>query len=101
MGTNRKQVGKQAVWAAFVDQIHAVIPHASSWWGEEDGFRELRLKRRDDGSTLAIAKGYGPDGGEVVCFGSGYGVVGALMAIDAAIQGGAWRVDKPWSDKGK
>lgn len=96
MGTNTKGKGKAEEWAKLVDQIHAIVPHVSSWWQDEDSFRELRLKMRPDGTTLAIAKGWGPDGGEVVCFGAGYGVVGAIMSIDASIQGGKWKFDKPW-----
>lgn len=97
MATTSK--GKRPVdrWVQLADSVRAQVPHLGAWLDEEEEFAELRLKRRDDGTTLAIAKGYGPDGGPIVCFGSGYGVWGALMAIDATIQGGRWRVDKPWS----
>lgn len=88
-------------WAELGDEIHQRLPHLYAWLVDEDDFAELRLKARPDGTTLAIAKGYGTDGGPVVCFGSGYGAVGALMAIDATIQGGRWREDKPWSGNKK
>lgn len=83
-------------WLENCAQMKGAFPHASAWWTQEDEFRELRFKARDDGTTLAIAKGFDSGGGETVCFGSGYGLVGAMMAVDAAIQGGNWRVDKPW-----
>lgn len=82
--------------AELGEAVRLRLPHFASWYVDEESFGELRLKARDDGTTLAIAKGYGPDGGAVVCFGSGYGLIGALIAIDATIQGGRWRVDKPW-----
>lgn len=97
---SRKQNGS-ALFLAFVDGFHTAVPHLSSWMGDEDQFIELRIKLKDDGSCLAVAKGYGPDGGKLVCFGVGYGVLGACFAIDRTIQGGNWRVDKPWPGKGK
>lgn len=86
-------------WVRLVDDLRRHLPHGASWWADEESFSELRLKAKADGTILAIAKGYGSDGGPVVCFGSGYGLEGALMALDASIQGGNWRFDKPWSGK--
>lgn len=86
----------QTRWIVNCDAVAGLFPHVSGWFTDEDSFRELRFKARDDGTTLAIAKGYDSDGSPVVCFGSGYGLVGAFMAIDAAMQGGNWKVDKPW-----
>lgn len=88
-------------WLELVDVLGEHIPHVASWWSGVDDFEELRLKARPDGTTLAIAKGYDSSGGPVVCFGSGYGVEGALMALNASLQGGNWRVDKPWNDSGE
>ena len=94
----RKRKGKTPSdrWGELQDGHRDLIPHVSAWWDDTSSFREVRIKARDDGTHLAIAKGYGPDGGEVVCFGSGYGVEGALMALDSSLQGGNWKVDKPW-----
>lgn len=99
----KKSSGNRALerWTEFSDELHRRVPHLSAWYGEEESFSELRIKAKADGTMLAIAKGFGPDGGPVVCFGSGYGLVACLMAIDATIQGGHWRVDKPWPNKGK
>lgn len=92
---------KVTVWAEFEESIGERVPHLSAWLNDVDSFNELRLKARDDGTTLAIAKGYGEDGGPLVCFGVGYGVAATLMAIDATMQGGRWRVDVPWDGKRK
>lgn len=101
MATKRKRNGPVDRWAAFDSVLKGELPHLHAWYTEEEEFSELRIKARPDGTCLAIAKGYGSDGGPVVCFGVGYGVVAALMAIDATIHGGNWKFDKPWSPNGK
>lgn len=85
---------------AIASGLKEQLPHLFAVLDNEQDFIELRVKARDDGSTLAILKRYDAEGGPVVCFGNGYGCVGALMAIDATIQGGSWRVDKPWDPGG-
>lgn len=72
------------------------FPHLLAVLLEEREFIELRVKARDDGTTLSIVKKYGPDGKPIVCFGVGYGVVGSLLGIDASINAGAWKNDRPW-----
>jgi hypothetical protein len=97
---NKKRT--QAERYAWVhDKLQEMVPHVFSFLMDEDDFVELRIKKQADGSCLAIAKGYDSDGSPVVCFGGGYGYVGALMAIDATIQGGNWRADKPWNPSKK
>lgn len=83
-------------WAAVDGYLRLNFPHAASWWSDSNSFSELRVKSRDDGTVLAIAKGFGDDGAPVVCFGVGYDLVTAIMAIDATIQGGRWKKDTPW-----
>lgn len=88
-------------WLTLVSQFQLNFPHIASYLFEEEEFRELRIKVMSDGVRLAIAKRFGSDGGPEVCFGSGYDPMLALMALDAAIQGGNWRFDKPWQGKDK
>lgn len=76
------------------------FPHLFAWCLDPNDFIELRFKARSDGTILAVAKGYDPAGAPVVAFGSGYDVVLALMAIDASINGGNWRRDKPYDPSG-
>lgn len=95
----RKKKRGAVLWAQLEDQLRAAMPHLVSFWLEEEDFREVRFKLKVDGTVLAIAKGYDSDGGEVICFGSGYGVVGSMLALDRSLQGGNWRVDKPWDGK--
>lgn len=92
---------KQAQWSRFHGKVKGEIPTVVGWFDDRDDFRELRLKARDDGTILAVAKGYDSNGGMVVSFGVGYDVVTSLMALDGVIQSGAWRVDKPWPANGK
>ena len=96
MSSKTKKDTKQKRWLRIVDMVGDELPNLASWLGEEEEFIELRIKAREDGSTLAIAKGYSGTGMPVVCFGVAYGPYLALMAIDASIQGGNWREDKPW-----
>lgn len=83
-------------WEALEKSLRDNVPSLFGELSNEGSFVELRVKARNDGTTLTILKVDGPDGGPLVCFGSGYGAAGALMAIDATIQGGRWRADKPW-----
>lgn len=101
MATNRKKGHQADRWLGIDNALKAGVPQVRSALADEDDFRELRLKLRDDRTTLAILKAYGSDGGPVVCFGSGYGVVGALMALNASIAVGAWKTDKPWKPSKK
>lgn len=96
MSKKSKQTRQVDRWMTLTEKMRVDYPHIASWLEDEHSFRELRLKARDDETTIAVAKAYGADGGPVVCFGVGYGPILALMALDAAIQGGNWRVDKPW-----
>lgn len=100
MGKNTRTGSKAAAWQSLVSYLSESVPHVVSWWDDTDSFREIRIKVMPDGTTLAIGKGYGPDGGETVCFGVGYGVAAAILAIDSTIQGGNWRLDKPWTKDG-
>ena len=86
-------------WADLSTLIKGELPHFMAWCSDIEGFAEFRLKARDDGTILAIAKGYSSDGGPVVCFGVGYDVVASIIAIDATINGNFWRVDHPWEPK--
>lgn len=85
-------------WVELDKKLSTEIPHLTAWWLAIESFVELRLKARDDGTVLAIAKGFSSDGGPVVCFGVGYDCVLALMSIDQSIAGDNWKFDKPWQE---
>ena len=76
------------------EEVKAALPQLSALFNDEDQFRGLSIKARDDGSMLGIAKSYLSDGTPSVCFGVGYGLVATLMAVDATIAAGHWKVDK-------
>jgi hypothetical protein len=84
-------------WAELHLALETYIPQVTSILGDERDFLSLHMKSRDDATTLAVLKRYGSDGAPVVCFGSGYGVAGALMGLEGSVAGGNWRPDKPWS----
>lgn len=96
-----KRVSGVQKWAAIDDALRGVLPHLASVLADEDDFLGMHIKPRGDGTTLAVVKRYNGDGTPMVCFGSGYGVAGCLMAADSAIQGDNWRIDKPWSPSSK
>ena len=91
MSTGKNEVER---FLAVDEAIRKVLPHFHAWSGDEESFRRFQIKARDDGTFLAVASGYGADGTPMVCFGQGYGVIGALYGLDRAIQGDNWRVDK-------
>lgn len=101
MAVSKKKNTKRVQWDRFHDKLREEIPSVVAFWDSYEEFREVRFKTRNDGTILAVAKGYSADGGLVVCFATGYDVVTALMALDGSIQAGAWREDKPWSSNGK
>lgn len=86
-------------WSELETWFQTKLPHLGAVLANEEDFIELRIKMRFDGTTLGILKRYDSNGGPVVCFGTGYGVVLCLLALDATVQGGNWRVDKPWKPK--
>lgn len=99
-----KRVSKltpQEVWVELGEQLRRMVPHLYSVLSDEENFVELRIKARPDGTTLAVLKKYDMDGGPLVCFGSGYGATGSLIAINSTINSGNWKVDKPWSPESK
>jgi len=77
-------------------ELQAHLPHLYAVLQDESNFIELRIKMRADGSMLGILKRHGDDGGPMVLFSNGYGAAGALLGLDLAIQGNAWKVDTPW-----
>lgn len=79
-------------------ELQRELPHVWKLLEGNSDFISLHLKAKADGSILCVAKKYGDDGGPLVLFGGGYGFVGALMALDASLQGDKWRTDKPWSN---
>lgn len=101
MATKSQGRSGQERWLNINGYLKQNLSHLLAWAGRVEDFSEIRLKARDDGTILAIAKGYGSDGAPVVLFGSGYDIVLALIALDGAIQGGKWRVDKPWPNGSK
>lgn len=86
-------------FAELDEELRAYLPHLVSWWSKEEEVRGVSVKARPDGGFLAVAKGYESDGSEIVAFGLGFGVIGSLMALDMTLQGGNWKVDKPWPKK--
>lgn len=92
---------KAQQWVAVTELLKRELPHLVGFFSDIEGFSEFRLKARDDGTILAIAKGFSSDGGPIVCFGVGYDVVASFLAIDATINGNYWKFDHPWEDKKK
>lgn len=101
MAKEKRKDTKRLQWDRFHAQVREEIPSVVAFWDSIEEFREIRIKARDDGTVLAIAKGYSSDGGLVVSFATGYDVITALMALDGSIQSGSWRLDKPWSNNGE
>lgn len=87
-------------WLELDASVKNNVPQLYSVLTDEVDFIELRLKIRDDRTVLGILKRYGSDGAPMVCFGSGYGVTGALVGLEGTIAAGKWRLDKPWNPDG-
>lgn len=78
-----------------IDRVLAgAFPHLHGFFVDEEDYRGLSIKPRPDGTFLAVAMGCSSDGSPMVCFGQGYGVVGALFGLDRSLQAGSWKVDK-------
>lgn len=100
MANRRKKDSRSLRWVDLAKSLESSLPHLAGWYGDLDDFNELRIKTSPDGTILTVAKGYMGDGTPSVCFGVGYDVAAALLAIDATIGGGRWRKDKPWKPEG-
>lgn len=89
-----KKNSKQTRWVELAEELQKRLPNLAAVYNDPGVFRGLSVNARDDGTLLAIVRGYGPDGGPVVCFGNGYDIAAALLAVDASLQGGHWKADK-------
>lgn len=94
-----KKLAASERFAVLGSQLGTLLPHLNGVLSDETDFISLQIKLRPDGTCLAVLKKYGDDGRPLVLFGSGYGVPGALMGTDSAVQGGRWRPDKPFKPK--
>jgi hypothetical protein len=81
---------------ALSDGLMAAVPQVSALSGDPEDFISLLIKQKEDGTCLAVFKRYGPDGGPMVCFGSGYEIAGCLIGLEGAVAANKWRVDRPW-----
>lgn len=79
---------------AFDDAIREHVPSLHRFLADEGDYRGLSIRPRDDGSFLAVAMGVSSDGVPVVCFGQGYGAIGALFGLERTIGAGKWKKDK-------
>ena len=93
-----KKLSGAARFSALGSLLGDLLPNLNEVFTNEDDFISVSVKSRPDGSSLAVVKRFGADGGPMVLFGSGYGFAGALMAADQAVQGGRWRPDKPFKN---
>lgn len=84
----------QDAWSAIDQALQTNIPQVHSLVTNSGDFTELRLKARDDGTTLAILKAYAQDGTPMVAFGVGMSFSLSLIAVEATIAGGHWKRDK-------
>lgn len=100
MSKSKGAQSARARYAALDAALRAGVPHLLAVWDAEDDFLGFNIKVNLDGTVLAVLKRAGSDGTDMVCFGVGYGVIGAFLAIDATVNAGAWRVDKPWKPTG-
>lgn len=92
---------RQLTLLAIHEVVYEKLPHFYTWLTDQDDFEGLNIKRREDGTCIAVAKGYDPEGLPVVAFGSGYDALSCLVQLDRAINGGKWREDKPWQPNGQ
>lgn len=93
------KVSSEHRWLKADKSLRECFPQVFSVLGEEDAFISVLVKRQPDGTMLAVLKRFGPDGGPMVCFGSGYGFAGCFMGLDGTVAVGKWRVDKPYRAK--
>lgn len=98
---SKRKSTQQDRYVGLHEGIKKHTPQVYKYLTDEEEFRGLLFKVKPDGSVLAVAKAYGSDGGELVCFAGGYGVIGALLALEGTLAANAWRVDEPWPGKGK
>jgi hypothetical protein len=65
----------------------------------EEDFTSLLIKHRGPMDWIVVAKKTGDDGGPLVCFGTGFDLVGALLGLEGTLASDRWRVDAPYNGK--
>lgn len=90
----KKKVSEVERFIAFDDMLRGALPQLHGFLTDEESYRGLSIRPRDDGTFLAIAMGTSSDGVPVVCFGQGYGASGALFGLDLSLGAGSWKKDK-------
>jgi hypothetical protein len=101
MPTRKKKETETERWMRLSTLFSREFPQLMSFLTDPENFLEVRIKFRPDGTYLLILKGYGDDGGPIVCFGVGYDVILSMLAVEKTIAGNGWRPDKPWNPNGK
>lgn len=101
MSRASQEKGQAASHTAFVD-IHASwAANLSNVYGwattAEDDAVSVTFKCRGPGDWIGVCKRVGDDGGPEVVFGTAFDFVSCVMAVNAAMQGNRWKVDRPWA----
>jgi len=101
MTSNRKKKEPQQKWLDLEKQLETDLPHLAAFLSSNGEFRELRIVSRDDGTCLAMAKGWLEDGTPSIAFGTGYTPSLSLMGLDATLAAGHWKKDQYYGFQGK
>lgn len=79
------------VWSAYLSNVYG--------WavGGESSAVSLSFRCRGPGDWIGVCKRQGDGDEPEVVFGSAFDFVSAVVAVNAAMQAGKWRVDEPWT----
>lgn len=94
MSTKSEKDTSTARWVASDQWFRDNFPQISAVVDRGSEFRFLRISTGKDGTTMAVLGVTNRGGTAVVCFGSGYGFMMSLMALEGTVAAGDWRLDK-------
>jgi hypothetical protein len=86
-----------------LDVLTQALGNLTAVMGESARYEPVRVmvKRRGDGDWIAVLSVYDPDDESGrVAFGVGFDWVGAVVALNAAVAGDNFKVEKPYNNGG-
>jgi hypothetical protein len=83
------------------DALRDGLPQLAAWLSgpRRADFVRLVLRQRGEHDWVSVLSAYDDAGAPVVCFGSGFDAVAALLGLEGAVAAGNWRPDRPIEQK--
>lgn len=100
--TNGKAREGKSPYVRLEAALQSATPQVYNLYrGDALDFVSLSVRHRGANDFIAVLRSLDEDGGPIVCFGTGFDYVGALLGLEGAVMGNRWRKDEPWEKPGE